>query len=57
MEEYKESMKGIFTTSVSRRTLDEAPLAYKPMEDIVRHIGDTVAILKHVRPLYNFKSA
>ena len=55
MEDFKESMKGIFTTSVGLETLDEAPSAYKPMDEIVRSIGDTVEIEQRVRPLYNFK--
>lgn len=56
MEEYRESMDGIFTTSVGDDTLDECPMAYKPMEAIVDNIGDTVDILKVIKPVYNFKS-
>lgn len=56
MREYEDAMEGIFTTSVHARTLDEAPHAYKPMEEIIRHIGDTVEILHHVKPVYNFKA-
>lgn len=56
VEEYKNSMKGIFTRSVSERTLDEAPKAYKPMDEIVKYIGETVKILKHIKPIYNFKA-
>jgi hypothetical protein len=37
--------------------LDEAPGAYKPMEEIIKHIGDTVEILKEIKPIYNFKAA
>jgi RNA-splicing ligase RtcB len=57
MAEYKETMEGIFTTSVSKATLDECPLAYKPMAEIVENIGDTAEILETIRPIYNFKAA
>lgn len=53
---YQEAMKGIYTTSVHRNTLDEAPHAYKPMEEIVRLIGETAKILHHGKPVYNFKA-
>jgi RNA-splicing ligase RtcB len=56
MERYIDSMKGIFTTSVSRSTLDEAPDAYKPMDEILDSIGDTVTVYKTLKPIYNFKS-
>ena len=56
LKDYEGSMKGIFTTSVSKDTIDEAPFAYKPMEDIIKHTKDTVKILKRVKPIYNFKS-
>lgn len=56
VEEYRESMNGIFTTSVGDDTLDECPMAYKPMEAIVDNIGDTVDILKVIKPVYNFKA-
>ncbi|HHX30472.1 MAG TPA: RtcB family protein [Clostridiaceae bacterium] len=49
-------MKGIYTTSVSRDTLDESPEAYKPLEELLGQIGDTVKVIKHLRPLYNFKA-
>jgi RNA-splicing ligase RtcB len=57
MEEYTNGMKGIFTTSVNRHTLDESPMAYKSMDDIVRFIGPTAEITAHIRPLYNFKAS
>lgn len=57
VEDYRESMDGIFTTSVGDDTLDECPMAYKPMEAIVDNIGDTVDILKVIKPVYNFKSS
>ncbi len=55
-EEYEKSMEGIFTTSVNLSTLDEAPMAYKPMEEIINNIQDTVHILKIIKPIYNFKA-
>lgn len=57
MDEFQESMRGIFTTSVSRATIDEAPQAYKPMEEIVRAVADTVEIEDIIKPIYNFKAA
>ena len=58
MEEYIESMKGIYTTCVSRSTIDESPMAYKPMEEIVRNIeGMNVKIETVIRPIYNFKAS
>lgn len=56
VEEFKESMKGIYTTSVNSDTLDECPMAYKSMNDIVNNITDTVDILKVIKPVYNFKA-
>lgn len=57
LDEYRASMEGIYTTSANRSTLDECPQAYKPGEEILRHIGDTVDILDAIRPFYNFKAA
>ena len=57
MDEFKEQMKGIYTTSVNRSTLDESPMAYKSLEDIVDNITPTVDILKRIVPIYNFKSS
>ncbi|MBD8034565.1 MULTISPECIES: RtcB family protein [Solibacillus] len=57
MDDFKETMKGIWTTSVSEETLDEAPMAYKPMQEIVEQIGETVTIQKRVTPVYNFKAS
>lgn len=54
---YEDAMTGIFTTSVSFDTLDEAPQAYKPMEEIVECIKDTVEIFSIIKPVYNFKAA
>ena len=57
MDDFKQTMLGIWTTSVSEETLDEAPMAYKPMQEIVEQIGETVTIQKHVTPVYNFKAS
>ena len=56
MEEYAESMKGIFSTCVDMSTIDESPMSYKPIEVIMEDIKDTVEIVKVIRPIYNFKS-
>lgn len=57
LQDYQKTMSGIYSTSVSASTIDEAPDAYKPMSEIVSAIGDTVDILSVVRPLYNFKAS
>ncbi len=57
LEEFKKSMDGIYTTSVSADTLDEAPSAYKPMEEIIANIQDTVEINRIIKPVYNFKAS
>lgn len=49
-------MKGIYTTSVSKETLDESPIAYKPMGAIVGKIGETVDVVKRIISVYNFKA-
>lgn len=56
VSEFKKQMKGIYTTSVSSDTLDECPMAYKGMEDIVNNIGDTAEIVNIIKPIYNFKA-
>ena len=56
VNEYKKQMEGIFTTSVGRGTLDECPMAYKPMESIIENIGPTAEIVSIIRPIYNFKA-
>lgn len=55
MEEFKESMGGIYSSSVTKNTLDEAPLAYKPPQEIIDRISDTVEIVNILKPIYNFK--
>lgn len=57
MNDFKNSMSGIYTTSINEETIDEAPMAYKPTEEIINCIGDTVDIIKIIRPIYNFKDS
>lgn len=56
LSEYKKQMEGIYTTSVNRQTLDECPMAYKSIDDIVGNISDTVEIIDTIKPIYNFKA-
>ena len=56
MDDYKASMAGIYTTSISVGTLDESPMAYKSLDDIIDVIGDTVDIVEVMKPVYNFKA-
>ena len=56
LDEYKETMKDIYTTSVGETTIDEAPMAYKPIEEIVENIKDTIQIVKIIKPIYNYKA-
>lgn len=56
LEEFKKSMSGIWTTSVCQSTIDESPMAYKPIEEIVENIKDTVTVERIIKPVYNFKS-
>lgn len=59
LEEYEKAMReaGIYSTSIDQSTLDECPMAYKGMKDIVDHIGPTAEIMKVLRPVYNFKAS
>lgn len=57
MEEYKTEMKGIYTTSVNEATLDEAPMAYKALEDIIGVIRESVDVIEVLKPIYNFKAS
>ena len=57
LEEYRREMQGIYTTCVGRDTLDEAPMAYKGIDEIVANIGPTVEIAERIVPIYNFKAA
>lgn len=56
MEDFEKSMGGIYTTSVCEATLDESPMVYKPMQEIIDCIGDTVTVVSVIKPLYNFKA-
>lgn len=56
LSDFVNQMKGIYTTSVGKATLDEAPDAYKPMDEITGMIGETVEIIDRIRPVYNFKA-
>lgn len=56
IDDFKNSMNGIFTTCVNNDTIDEAPMAYKPMQEIIDNIGDTVNIIGIIKPIYNFKA-
>lgn len=57
MESFRESMAGVYTTSVCESTIDESPMAYKPMDEIISNIKDTVDILDVLKPVYNFKAS
>ena len=56
LDEFKKSMADIYSTSVLEETIDEAPFAYKPMQEIIDNIQDTVEIEKMIKPIYNFKA-
>ena len=56
VSEFKKKMSGVYTTSVNQSTLDECPMAYKPIDEIVDHISDTVEIVSQIKPIYNFKA-
>ena len=55
-QEFKKQMAEVYTTSVSKATLDECPMAYKGMQDILDNIGPTADVVKVIRPIYNFKA-
>lgn len=57
MDEYRKSMDGIFTKSVSEDTIDEAPMVYKPLDEIVENVKDAVDIIANIKPVYNFKAS
>lgn len=57
METYKTAMEGIYTTSVNEKTLDEAPMAYKSLEDIIDVIKESVDVIDVMKPVYNFKAS
>lgn len=57
MEDYKKQMEGIYTTSVNESTLDEAPIAYKSLPDIIDVIAESVDVIDIMKPIYNFKAS
>ena len=57
MEEFQKEMEGIYTTCVLPETLDESPMAYKSMAEIIDQIDPTVEIVQRIRPVYNFKAS
>lgn len=56
IEDFKKSMEGIYSTSVNKSTLDESPDAYKSMEEIMENMDETVDVIYHIKPIYNFKA-
>lgn len=57
LEAYEKSMEGVYTTCVNQSTIDESPMVYKPMDEIVENIKDSIDIVKIVKPIYNFKAS
>ena len=57
MDAYRATMAGVYTTSVNERTIDEAPMAYKSLEDIIDVIRDSVDVIEVLKPIYNFKAS
>jgi len=57
LTQYEKSMEGIYSSTVNKSTLDESPMAYKPLDEILDNIGETAEIVKTIKPLYNFKAA
>lgn len=57
LTQYEKAMEGIYSSTVNKSTIDEAPFAYKPMGEIVANITDTAEVVATIKPLYNFKAA
>lgn len=57
IDDFKETMKGVYSTSVKQETLDESPFAYKPMDEIIDNTKDTIEVQSIIRPVYNFKAS
>lgn len=57
LDEYRKEMEGVYTTSVNEATLDEAPMAYKSLDDIIDVIAESVDVIEVMKPIYNFKAA
>ena len=56
LSQFKKEMKGIYSTSIGYDTLDESPMAYKPMDAILSQIAPAVEVIERIRPVYNFKA-
>ena len=56
LEDFQKSMEGIYTTTCNEKTIDEACFAYKPIQEILDVIGETITINKIIKPIYNFKA-
>lgn len=57
LDEFKQSMKGIYSTSVHQSTIDESPMVYKPLDEIVENVKDTIDVVEIIKPIYNFKAS
>ena len=57
MEEYRNEMTGVYTTSVNEKTLDESPMAYKSLDDIIDVIQESVEVIDVMKPVFNFKAS
>ena len=57
LEDYKKAMEGVYTTSVNEMTLDEAPMAYKSLDDIIDVIRESVDVIEVMKPIYNYKAS
>ena len=57
MEDYRKAMEGIYTTSVNTHTLDEAPMSYKSLEDIIDVIEESVDVIEVLKPIFNYKAS
>ena len=57
LSEYKKAMKDVFSTTVCKETVDESPMAYKDMNEVIENSKDTMTVVKRIKPLYNFKAS
>ena len=57
LEDFEDSMKGIYSTTVNKSTLDESPMAYKSIDEILENIKETVDVIEVIKPIYNFKAS
>lgn len=56
LDEFTASMEGIYSSSVGTSTLDESPMAYKPLDEILENIKESIDVVKIIKPIYNFKA-